>query len=304
MSESPCVISLGWMLPRSQDAERVAKFYGRVLQLPLLRGYGNAWLFWAGETVVFEPKSDDGPEWRYPEWDSSPTLPVLRCVNLASVLQRLRHFDVEIVEETNEDFASIAVMRDIDGHFVMLREAVADSPKLSDVMARQRANTAWKCTAFNPGVPPMPADIQGIDRVIRHVADVSAMTDFYTDKIGLNVIELAESVVVLDCGDSTTLELRSGGKVERIPDDRFEIPDALILRVNDFDGYKAKLLSNGVHIVNDKIQFGRGALGYFCDPEGHLVGYEERYEQAQCKDGAVAFSEDLEANRRWRAANQ
>lgn len=300
MPRTARVISLGWVLPRSQNAERVAAFYGEVLQLPLLRGYADAWLFWAGETVVFEPKSDAGPDWRYTDWKRSPTLPVIRCIDLRSVLSRLERFNVGLEASGNDEFGDYAVFRDVDRHFVMLRQAPADSMRSFDVTARERLTMLREHRGYNPGVAPMPHDIQGIDSLIRHVADLGAMAAFYSDTVGLPVVEEAPAHVVLDCGDSTALELRAGGQPESPPQDRLEIPDAFILRVDSFDGYRETLLANGVHIVNDRIQFGRGALGYFCDPEGHLIGYEERYEQSQCQDDAVAFAEDLEANRRWR----
>ncbi len=301
MSRSARVMSLGWILPRSQNAERVAAFYGEVLHLPLLRGYADAWLFWAGETVVFEPKSDAAPTWRYRDWRQSPTLPVIRCLDLAGSLDRLGRHRVNVIEKARDDLGAYAVFEDIDGHFVMLREPKPDSPRAFDKLARERRSDINRHRGFNPGVAPMPADIQGIDCVIRHVADLDAMLAFYTGPVGLSVVEHLESRATLDCGDGTVLELRSGGQPETPPDDRFEVPDAFILRVNDFDGYRQRLIDRDVRIVNDRIQFGRGALGYFCDPEGHLVGYEERYDQDACKDGAVAFAEDLEANRRWRA---
>ncbi|MYF68376.1 MAG: VOC family protein [Gammaproteobacteria bacterium] len=300
MSRSARVISLGWVLPRSQNAERVAAFYGEVLQLPLLRGYADAWLFWAGETVVFEPKSDAGPEWRYPDWKSSPTLPVIRCVELGSVLSRLRRFNVDVVASGNDEFGDYAVFQDIDEHFVMLRQAPMDSTRPIDIVARERLTMRENHRAYNPGVAPLPRDIQGIDSIIRHVADLGAMAAFYSDTVGLPIVEAAPTHVVLDCGDSTALELRAGGQAESPPQDRFEVPDAFILRVDDFDGFRETLLANKVRIVNDRIQFGRGVLGYICDPEGHLIGYEERYEQSGCRDNAVAFAEDMEANRRWR----
>ncbi len=302
MSVSAEVMSLGWILPRSQNAERVARFYGEVLQLPLLRGYADAWLFWAGETVVFEPKSDAGPTWRYSNWEHSPTLPVMRCVDLAGVRDRLRRHGVDIVADAEDELGKFAVFKDVDGHFVMLREAPPDSQRSFDATARERAAATRQHRGYNPGIAPMPADIQGIDSLIRHVASLDAMVDFYTGTLGLVLAERSGTRATLDCGDGTALELRSGGKTETPPGDRFEVPDAFILRVSHFDGYRAKLVERGVRLVNDRIQFGRGALGYFCDPEGHLVGYEERYDQDRCKDDAVAFAEDLEANRRWRAA--
>jgi len=134
----------------------VAAFYGEVLQLPLLRGYADAWLFWAGETVVFEPKSDAGPEWRYPDWKSSPTLPVIRCVELGSVLSRLRRFNVDVVASGNDEFGDYAVFQDIDEHFVMLRQAPMDSTRPIDIVARERLTMRENHRAYNPGVAPLP----------------------------------------------------------------------------------------------------------------------------------------------------
>ncbi|MEM6832037.1 MAG: VOC family protein [Pseudomonadota bacterium] len=296
----PRVISLGWFLPRGQDAEAVAKQYARLLHLPLLRGYMSAWLFWAGETVVFEPKSDGGPEWRYDDWRSSPTLPVLRCIALSSVLARLRAFKADIIEDQSSD--GWAIWRDCDGHFVRLEQSPAESALPNDMLALERIAQRANGTQYNPWTAPMPEDIYGIDRIIRHVADLSAMQAFYRDVLGLPILDHSDAHCLHDCCDGTTLELRSGGHVETVPTDRFEVPDTFILRVNDFDGYQDKLKAANVQLINERIQFGRGCLGYLVDPEGHLIGYEERYDQAGCSDGAIAFEEDLEANRRARKA--
>lgn len=294
------VISLGWFLPRNENSELVAKQYGRALHLPLLRGYADAWLFWAGETVVFEPKSDAAPDWRYEDWSTSPTLPVIRCLDLDSVKARLVKHGIELIEVDSDAYGNSFVMRDCDNHFVLFQQSDPSSELSSEKLARSRAAKP-EIDRFNPGCAPMPSDIQGIDTIIRHVADLDAMTTFYTTVVGLDVVESTNGRTLLQCGEGTYIDLRPGGSAEPVPENRFERPDTFILRVNDFDGYRAKLIEAGASIVNDRIQFGRGALGYFCDPEGHLIGYEERYNQDRSDGTWTGFEEDLEANRRWQA---
>lgn len=291
------VISLGWFLPRNADSEEIAKQYGRLLHLPLLRGYADAWLFWAGETVVFEPKSDGAPDWRYPDWRTSPTLPVFRTPNLTALLSRLRRDGAEIIVEEVGEYGTIAVMKDLDDHFVLFRQTPMDSDLYNEALARERAETVAH-ERYNPGTAPMPTDIQGIDCIIRHVADLQTLGKFYADVVGLKKLVDEKRLALFDCGDGTTIELRAGGQVEPVPKDRMERPDTFILRVDDFDAFQAKITEKGAQLVNERIRFGRGCLGYFCDPEGHLIGYEERYPQDRSDGTWVGFEEDLEGHRR------
>lgn len=290
-------MGLGWFIPRSKRTWEVSQWVGRVLGLPLLRGYADAWMFWGGGTVVFEPKSDASPEVRYRDPETSPALPVFRTQNMDLLRDRLERFDTPVLAELDTVGAKTIVVSDPFDHLLGFREAEPDSPIAADGAAQQRASETVNAR-FNPGTPPMPTHIDRLDWIIRHVADLESSTAFYRRALNAAVLAQDENGVVLDLGQQHCLELRAGGTEETTPKDRFEVPDAFILRVRDFDGFKTHLAAAEAVTVNDRIQFGRGALGYVADPEGHLIGFEERYNQDACPDGVVAFSEDLEANRR------
>lgn len=300
-SRLPLHMGLGWYIHRSSDAAKAADYYGRVLHLPLLRGYGNAYLFWAGEARVFEPKSDAAPDLRWPDPTSVPTLPVFRTGDAEGLSERLKLYGADIVGDLKTELGHSVIVRDPQSHLVGFRQSGADSKLPHDIAAKERAEKNAPPTSFNPGCAPMPNDIQSLDWIVRRVSDLDAFTAFYSNVVGFSVIEQSDTHALLDMGDNSTLELRPGGQRQQPPGDRFEVPGAFIIRVSDFDAYAAHLESHSVQSVNDRIQFGRGALAYFADPDGQIIGYEERYDQENCNDGAIAFPEDLEANRRWRA---
>ncbi len=293
-------VGLGWYIHRSDDAADAAAYYGRVLHLPLLRGYGNAYLFWAGEARVFEPKSDAAPDVRWTDPDSVPTLPVFRTRDMEALKSHLRSRNARIVLEKNDALGPLLIVRDPFGHLVGFRQAPAESDAFWDVTAEKRASKNASRDGFNPGCVPMPSHIQSLDWMVRRVSDVGALSAFYSDVVGFHLVGSCDDSAVLDMGDNTFLELVHGGEAQPAPNDRFDVPGAFIIRVADFDSYADHLTRLNVPHVNDRIQFGRGALAYFADPDGQIIGYEERYDQENCKDGAIAFSEDLEANRRWR----
>lgn len=294
-------MGLGWYIHRSSNAAKAADFYGRVIHLPLLRGYGNAYLFWAGEARVFEPKSDAAPELRWSDPASAPTLPVFRTGDIEVLSERLKVYGAEIVDDSETELGRSIIVRDPQSHLLGFRQSLAGSKLYPDVEATRRAQANVPPHSFNPGCLPMPNDIQSLDWIVRRVSDLDALTGFYRNVVGFGVIEQQDTHSVLDMGDNSILELRPGGQRHAPPEDRFEVPGAFIIRVSDFQAYAAHLASHSVRTVNDRIQFGRGALAYFADPDGQIVGYEERYDQEACNDDAEAFPEDLEANRRWRA---
>lgn len=298
------VMGLGWYIHRSDDASQAADFYGRLIHLPLLRGYGNAYLFWAGEARVFEPKSDAAPSLRWSDPETVPTLPVFRTPDISALRTRLTDYDANIAEETETDLYEQLIVRDKQQHLVGFRQSKATSPIPCDIEAAKRLGEFAPHSAYNPGCAPLPADIQSLDWILRRVTDLDALTKFYTEVAGFHVLHSQNDSVILDMGDNSILELRPGGSRQDPPSDRFEVPGAFIIRVSDFESYADSVASHNVTVVNDRIQFGRGALAYFADPDGQIIGYEERYDQKDCKDGAIAFSEDLEANRRWRVQNK
>ena len=299
-SRNPLHQGLGWYIHRSDDATAAAEFYGRVVQLPLLRGYADAYLFWAGEARVFEPKSDAAPEQRWTDLQNLPTLPVFRTTDLDALKQRLVSYGAKVTDPDQTAYGRQILLSDPFGHVIGFREAPKDSSHPWDARANSLATRAKPPTGFNPGCCPMPGDIQSLDWIVRQVSDLGDSGAFYENTVGFSAVSKTEQSVLLDMGDNTFLELQGGGQRQEAPSDRFEVPGAPIIRVADFDAFTEQLDAQAVQHVNDRIQFGRGALGYFADPDGQILGYEERYEQKDFQNDTTAFPEDLEANRRWR----
>ena len=187
-------------------------------------------------------------------------------------------------------------MGDPLGGLIGLREADPQSDLAHDVEARRR----WRRgEAFNVGCDPMPAGWQELGWVVRHVADVRSMRHFYTDAIGLEVIAEEDGRVLLDLGDNSVLELAPGGQAATPPAHRHELMSTFILRIRQLERFREELKARGVHMVHEFIQWPAGALTYVADPEGHVIGIEERYHPSQYLSKTIPpFPEDLEALRR------
>ena len=84
------LMGFGWYMRRTADAERLAEFYGEVLGLPLIRGRQPVFMFWAGEDLVFELKSDEAPvDLRHNDPATAPCVPVFRVHDLPALLRSM-----------------------------------------------------------------------------------------------------------------------------------------------------------------------------------------------------------------------
>ena len=165
---------------------------------------------------------------------------------------------------------------------------------------REAARRVKRGEAFNPGCAPQGKDIHELGWVSRKVKDVAAMTAFYRDVVGLPHLGDDAGHAQFDFGDNTILELSPGGQVRDLPKNRYETPCVFIMRVFNSDLYKAQLKAKGARFVHELIQWDRGQLSYFADPEGNLIGIERRYHPGRYAPKNIGFPEDLEAERRWR----
>ena len=302
----PQVKSFGWynyFVPMS-DAS-VSSFYTDVLGLPLIRSlkggeHANDF-YWAGEATIFEiiyegKKGAALPAESNP--DTAPLVAVYRVHDLPAIVARLTAKNAKVTAIRDIPNGREAFVMDPRGYLTGLREVSESSKAAADIEARRR----WKRgEAFNPGSHPMPPGFQDMSWIVRRVKDVPAITAFYRDALGLKVIGTANGRTSLDMGDATTLELAPGGQAGAPPENRTELPQTIIFRVAAMQKLRQKLADAGGKIVHNLIQWDRGELSYVADPEGNLIGIEEKYEPSRINQAGPlpSLSEDIESDRRW-----
>lgn len=295
------VKSLGWYIrfaPPSQKS--LSGFYKDVLGFPFMReGDPQAVdFFWAGESLVFEIIFEGRTEVMPPEEaapDKAPLTPIYRVSDLDALTAKLRAQQVPLTAITKNALGRECYLTDPFGCLIGMRQAEEKSRLPQDIEARRRLQRG---EAFNPGCASMPEHWQELGWIRRRVADVAAMKRFYNTVLGLPIVSANDDTVLLDLGDNTLLELVPGGVATTPPENRAMLPATLILRIQNIARFKQDMQRQGVRIVHDVIQWVRGSLSYIADPEGNLIGVEEKYHPSRYP-GHVPFPEDLEAQRRW-----
>jgi catechol 2,3-dioxygenase-like lactoylglutathione lyase family enzyme len=290
---------LGWFIRFADVNSDVGTFYVDVLGFPFVRRGDKQKVdfYWAGEAIIFEVIFDATANDPQPDPETAECLQIYRVHGLSDILARYRAAGVPIVAGRDGALGREAFLVDPNGQLVGLREraAAADLPQDREAARRWRRGEA-----FNPGCKSMPAGFQELGWIVRRVSDVAAMAAFYRDVVGLEVIGEENGRTLLDLGDNVTLELAAGGKINPPLTDRRSRPNVFILRLHQLAPMIAKLRAHGVRFANELIQWDRGALSYFLDPEGNLVGLEEKYHPSRYAPAQPPFPEDLEAERRWR----
>lgn len=298
------LMMMGWYMRRTADSHELGDFYTDVIGLPMLRG-GRPWpvtMYWSGDATVFELKSDEEPmPERDQNPDTAPCTPIFRVYGLNGLVARLRDKGVEIVrEEQLKPGQRQAVALDTDSQLIAFRETERGAGNAIDEEAWRRRDAGY---SFDPGCGAMPADIQVMDGVVMRVADLAKMREFYTKIVGFPMIESTDEVVTFDLGDNTFLELRPGGHEVPVPKDRVEITNSFILRLQDTEAFKQHVKAHGVHFPNEHIQWKRAHLAYFADPEGRIIGIEQRYDPKDYLEDVEIYPEDIETERRFAARN-
>jgi len=295
------LMCLGWYMRRTADSHTLGDFYRDVVGLPLLRG-GRPYpvtMFWSGEATVFELKSDEEPmPARDTDPNTAPCMPIFRVHGLDTLLSRLVTGGARLAGEANLPFAREAYVLDLDDQLLVLREYQREGESPINQEACRRLDRG---AAFDPKVGEMPADIQCLDGALMRVKDLPAMKAFYTDIIGFTPVVADDEHIVFDLGDNTFLELRSGGRVLPLPKDRIEVTNSFILRFQNTRLFQTQAKSRGVRFVNEHIQWKRAHLAYFADPEGRIIGIEERYDPKDYLEPVETYAEDVEAERRFHA---
>jgi catechol 2,3-dioxygenase-like lactoylglutathione lyase family enzyme len=293
------IMCMGWFLRRTARADDLIPFYRDTLGLPVMRGWEPTYFIWTGETFCMELIAEAPPR---PERDQDPATaaltPMFRALDLEALLARLGAEGVRLVARSESEDGKEAFVLDTDGQLIGFREAPAGSPKPFDVEARRRRGRG---DTYSYGWTQMPGDMQELYALRRRVANMETALAFYAKVLGLAILEQSSSGARLDAGDNFVLELAPGGSMQRLPEkDRTEIANSFVFRVDNFDATVAELEALGVPIVQ-RLEFNSAHLVYASDPEGQLIGFEERFEPHGYKTWRDPFAEDLEANRRWRA---
>jgi predicted enzyme related to lactoylglutathione lyase len=288
------VQTLGWWMRRTthRKMSEVAPFYTDTIGLPLIRAYSDFLvLLWAGEDLVFEVKTDDHPDRAQSDAASAACIPVFRTHDLAALAARMSDAGYDSVSQSTSDWGQTLFYRGPDSLVIGFELRSVHSPLRTD----RNGLAAWRAGPTRLGnLPPLPNGLHYLSRVIRRVADVTAVSRHYRETMGFDSQGMEGASELFSMGDLVALEIAPGGKGAAPPADRSELPDSFILRIHDFDAAMTKLQSRGATFNGDVIVFEQTTrLRYVQDPEGHLTGIEER--------GLIReYLEDVEADRRWR----
>ncbi|MFN8533437.1 MAG: VOC family protein [Dehalococcoidia bacterium] len=284
------IIGVGWFVRRTDDIPALAAFFRDVVGLPVLREHGTNVQFWAGEATVFELTTGGRPQPAYSDRAEAPCVPIFRVHGIVDTIARLRAAGVRFINEFERDHNHLAYFLDPLGHVTGLQERYRSSDRAADREAWRR----WDAGETRiEGVGPLPPDIQHLGWIVFRSPNVERQVEFYRDAVGLDMaVQYSPTNVLMDLGDGTLLELSPGASVQETPSDRSEVSNTPVLRVRDLDGLVADLKAKGVHLVNDIFEIPSGRIAYFADPDGHLVGIQQR-------DPASDRPEDREAQRRW-----
>lgn len=289
--------AVSWWVRRLPDCDPGGMFFRDHLGLPLLGQRGNNWddigslfVFHGGGFFEFElmpGARDRTPVDRIEQQDE---IPVFRSYDLDAALASLTGSGATVLSRDDADPAGPTVwFRDPSGALNGLRSP--SGQHAVDRVARERHAAGGTVLS---GLKPMPAGVFDLGWVRMHVADVAAMTAFYRDVVGLDVLEdHGADGATLWLGDIGRLELRPGGSAQPRPSDRADVPEMWMLRVRDMDAIVGDLKAAGVHFVNDPWWLTGGQLAYFVDPENHLVGIQDHPEDGR--------PQEQEAWRAWQA---
>lgn len=118
------------------------------------------------------------------------------------------------------------------------------------------------------------ANIQEIDTILLHVNKLRAMRRFYTDILGLNIVDDGSEFVKLRCGD---LEIGLEKIEEEQPEHSFERKTTLVMNVTRFDRLVRVLREAEVPIRRGPVLNREASIQWLTieDPEGHELILQE-----------------------------
>jgi predicted enzyme related to lactoylglutathione lyase len=271
--------SLSWWVRRLPDCDPAGFCFRDHLGLPMLGQRGRGWdgplgslfIFSGGGFFEFElmPGGRSHDEYIRPEQQDE--IPIFRTFDLDLALAAVHAAGCRVLHGGEDD--ATVFFADPSGALNGLRAASLDSSEHCDVVARERHAVGGDVLA---GYKPMPATVFDLGWVRMHVADVASQVAFYRDVVGLDVLrDDGDAGATLWLGDIARLEIRPGGAVQPLAEDRASVPEMWMLRVRDMDGVVQALKDADVTFVNEPWWLTGGELAYFVDPENHLVGIQD-----------------------------
>jgi predicted enzyme related to lactoylglutathione lyase len=295
---------LGWIVRRTADPLPQGQFYLDGIGLRELRrrdtDRARNIMAWMGMYSVLETIWQGQPHPPVKQPSDGEVVPIFRIRDWDTVIARLNATGGNFLSET-PDADGTVYFTDPDGFVCGIRTPLAGSDSAPDLEADRR----WPDDLVSlPDTPPLAAGLQDIGWLRLHVADPQALSRFYCQVVGLDVLENnGDAGVNLHLGGTCTLELAPGGKTRPTPGDRKEVPDVWILRGYGLAAFAEKMAAANVPLINElTLGEGAGALNYYADPEGHVFGYQQR--APYDPDGPASQRiEDRAAQEAWQRDN-
>lgn len=266
---------IGWFVRRTPAPEETAAFYRDVVGLPVLRTSDETRIFWAGETMAFCISAGGSRPPRYRDRTDTTCIPVFRCFDLASVLARIDAAGLPVIRERHLVQGRLAYILDPSGNVTGFQERYRFSARPEDREAFRRLDAGEHLL---PGVPPMPTDLYGLGWVVCWFLDEQRAIAFYRDVIGLpdSGNPVNGGGALLSLGPTVLLDAKGGGRRQPVVTDHRAANNLFILRVADLAAEVERLRRHGVRFVREPFETGSSRRAYFADPEGQLIGLEER----------------------------
>jgi predicted enzyme related to lactoylglutathione lyase len=266
---------IGWFFRRTPEPAATAAFYRDVVGLPLLRTHGDTQMFWAGETMVFCVGAGGRQPPRFADRTETTCIPVFRCVALDSVIARVRAAGRPVINDRQLVQGRLVYILDPSGNVTGFQERYRFSTRAADQEAFRQLDAG---TNVLPAVAPMPPDLYGLGWVVCWFEDEARAIAFYREIVGLP--ESGNPVhgdgALLSLGRTVLLDAKGGGRRQTPAVDRRDASNLFILRVSSLDTEVERLRARGVQFVHEPFATAGGKLAYFTDPEGQLIGLQER----------------------------
>jgi predicted enzyme related to lactoylglutathione lyase len=271
-------MKLGWFMRRVPDRGPTVAFYRDVLGLPVLPVPRRAEMFWAGETMVFCIGDGGAEPPVFTDRTQSTCIPVFRCINLESVMERVTKAGRPVINDRQLDHGRLIYVLDPSGNVTGFQERYRNSTRQQDADAFRRIDNGENTLA---GVGPMPPDIYGLGWIVSWFENEESQIAWYRDVAGFSESgnPTHSGGAMLSLGTSVLFDAKGGG--QRVPPvtNRLEASNLFIMRVDNFDEVVAGLKQRGAEFFHEPFDNG-GKLAYIVDPEGQLIGFQQRHDDS------------------------
>lgn len=112
--------------------------------------------------------------------------------------------------------------------------------------------------------------IERVRYCVLYVADLEAMTAFYSEQLGLPVVERSGRFVAFG-GAGAPLALEAGGPTVAGIRGKGQNPTLVQFAVADIETAVARLTARGIPLAGEVRRGPYGALAFFHDPEGNRL---------------------------------